>query len=912
MNIVRSICIETDTPIPRGSFRGGWNQLASSLIDQFDEWGKRAGSERTRPTRIIAEMDMLADDFKKSGFYPGVRDKAIDCVSKDFGISRAKAAMLVDQKFSSYAKELIRDAATYLKKPWIAGPLALSAIGLYIGWGMTHAWALIEELPQNWPIMIQGYIKDEQWQPAEQELLAYSEWIKDTKAWVNSLFGRAFYGIYWKFAMSCLEFHDRSRKMLAARVYKVPPHLKEDECEFYTHVCDVIDGDTIHTGLTQEELKKRWDTYQKFLEGLKKAPDMEPGIPVYATIRLTGYNAPDKGAIAGHYVSCRIEVENAPNTETCRDVTKWAYDEATMWLFSTIDGADVKVYVDPLDQLDKYYRILGTIYYGTRNICLEAVRNGVGEVFFYHSNKYVDTKEFLNAEKRAKEEKLIVWNPKAYVCPATGAWFSYYSGARESVRVGTPTTFEGHAKGCADSEITDWEWTFPHDVKKTGRVVTHTFTEAGSYEIHLKICAGTIDEHRTVTVSRAYEYRESPCSNYGNVNNDPNNYVTDEDAKLVMDYVELGWNAIKDKVGGLSESEFKERADVNGDGKVTRDDADMIYEYYAGSDTGRDTFPACPGAPPGVDHVKIIGPTTVSVGETVTLTGMAHTEAPYKIVSWTWTITDPDGAVTTKTGKTITITFDKVGVWGIRLEACNDATPPNCGTTTQKITVSTPKPPEGELTVATYDTITFTTPRNVAAFFIDGADKGGGYAVTAKLPAGTHTVEIAGKEGEYDYCYVNILDKCFSPCKFHVDVKANETTVAKVCRATYIYLSAYSGSDGYNINAKFYYKPYDIPNATYKEIATGGLIPFGRHYIKAVASGYETLEMIISVSDSGIRCEYALSQGAVCYGSTPSTPGAHGLYSRNFIVKMYLKKAAVTKTVRFESVPGDATITVID
>ncbi|MCW3140604.1 MAG: PKD domain-containing protein [Methanophagales archaeon] len=602
------------------------------------------------------------------------------------------------------------------------------------------------------------------------------------------------------------------------------------------------------------------------------------------------------------------------------------YARANAWLANMLPvGTNITLKSDSERQWDlkhKTPRLIAAVFKGTTNIGIEELKEGYAVLFVYDKNKHVwdatNNKikdEYVNAENSARLKKTRIWDPKwRKPCPATGAWFNYYSGARESVRVGVEATFEGHAKGCDDSEITDWEWVFPHDVKKTGRVVTHTFTEAGSYEVHLKICAGTIDVHRTITVSKAYEYRKSPCGNYGNVNNDPDNYVTDEDAKLVMDYVELGWGAVKDKVGGLSESEFKERADVDDDGEVTSNDADMIYAYYAGSDTGRDTFPVCPGAPPAVKNVRIIAPNTVNVGESATLIGMASTEDPYKVTSWTWTISDPDGIETEKTGKTITHTFDKVGVWGIRLEACNNATPPNCGTATHKITakVVTTPPPEGKLTIMTFESIVFKKPCDVETFLIDGVDKGGGSAVTATVPAGPHTVEVVGKEGEFNHCYVDILDRCFSPsCAFSVDVKANETTVVKVCKAAYIYLSAYSGTDGSYISATFYYKPYDIAGATYKEIATGELIPYGRHYIKAVASGHETLEMVISVSDSGISCEAAISTGASCYGTEPSMP-AHGLYCRNFIVKAYLKKGAVTKTVTFESEPKGASITVLD
>ncbi|RLC75240.1 MAG: hypothetical protein DRI61_15255, partial [Chloroflexi bacterium] len=601
------------------ALKGDPKNVAEILIKEFPNLSA---------ARIVNEVRLLTPDFKAADggiHWKAVREEAIkQLMAKREGLKRPWAAYIIDKQPSTLIKEIIRAIP---RIPWYVWAGITGLLSTWYSLSFLQAWS-IEEMPQTFLIDFQVAYKEKNYSKCE-EILAKLKIELEEQEKIIPFLAPPLSGM----ARRWLEMHKLS---LENKLYLVglgpKPSLEEEA--YITHVRDIIDGDTIATGLTEEDLEARADYFEEWAE--KAASGEYPAgmdFPLYAIVRLAGYNAPDEKAVAATYESCRIEVVGGDRI--CRDVTKWAYNESINWLHTTLNGKDVTLYIDPTDQYGIYRRILAVVYSKTENICEKAVRNGVGEVFFYRSNKYVDVDAFKQAEEEAKANKRIVWNPKAYICPATGAWFSYYSGARESVRVGTPTTFEGHAKGCDDSEITDWEWTFPHDAKKTGRVVTHTFTEAGSYEIHLKICAGAIDEHRTVTVSRAYGYRESPCGNYGNVNNDQNNYVTDEDAKLVMDYVELGWDAVKNKVGGLSESEFKERADVDGDGKVTRNDADMIYEYYAGSDTGRDTFPACPGAPPGVDHVKIVGPTTVSVGETVTLTGMAHTEAPYKIVSWT-------------------------------------------------------------------------------------------------------------------------------------------------------------------------------------------------------------------------------------------------------------------------------------
>ena len=895
-------------------YKGNPGDIATTLGNEF--------AKINRPRRLVAELDRVPKSWRAAhptewGEIKAKAFKRLGELEPDWP-ARWKY-MVIDKDMKEMLKDVSKDIGKWLVNYKHAIPIVVGVFTGWWGYSLVIAWTFYEELPQGPSIRMYTAYKDGKKAEVATELDFMEGQLRSLEAALNDPGSLYFYlfPIWKKFARDCLKYHWDTWRSFSVLIGRLPATRAKLEKEGYmVHAQRIIDGDTFESALTEDEMKERLIGLKEWAEKYYAGPPPveEIKIPLYGSVRLAGIQAPDKPNAIKDYHTDRIETVGGPRE--IHRTNKACYEKCTEWLYEQIKGRDVKLLVDPNAQYDEYNRVLGVVKYGNVDICKRSLEDGASMVFFYKYNKYVDSRplpdgEFLKAEKTARDNKLLLWSSECKLCPATGAWFNYYSGARESVRVGVEATFEGHAKGCDDSKITDWEWVFPHDVKKTGRVVTHTFTEAGSYEIHLKICAGIIDVHRTITVSKAYEYRKSPCGNYGNVNNDPDNYVTDEDAKLVMDYVELGWGAVKDKVGGLSESEFKERADVDGDGEVTSNDADMIYAYYAGSDTGRDTFPVCPGAPPAVKNVRIIAPSTVNVGESATLIGMASTEDPYEVTSWTWTISDPDGIETEKTGKTITHTFDKVGVWGIRLEACNNATPPNCGTATHKITAKVVTP-VGELTIATFESILFKKPCDVATFFIDGKDKGGGYAVTATLPEGPHTVEVKGKEGEFNHCYVDILDRCFSPsCAFSVDVKANETTVVKVCKAAYIYLSAYSGTDGSYISATFYYKPYDIAGATYKEIATGELIPYGRHYIKAVATGHETLEMIISVSDSGISCGAAISRDASCYAMEPSMP-AHGLYCRNFIVKAYLKKGAVTKTVTFESEPEGATITVLD
>ena len=80
-----------------------------------------------------------------------------------------------------------------------------------------------------------------------------------------------------------------------------------------------------------------------------------------------------------------------------------------------------------------------------------------------------------------------------------------------------------------------------------------------------------------------------PCGNYGDVDN--SGEVNINDAGLVVQYIQSGWDSVKAQTP-LSEAEFRKRADVDGDGVVTDEDYRIIANY-AMNVPGFETFPIC-------------------------------------------------------------------------------------------------------------------------------------------------------------------------------------------------------------------------------------------------------------------------------------------------------------------------------
>ena len=883
------------------ALRGAPRDIAEILVKEFPD---------ISAPKIVNEVRLLTPEFKAAEggiHWNAVREAAItQLMAKRPALKRHWAAFILDKNPATLIKEIL---IAIPRMPWYTWVAITGLLSTWYSLSFLQAWS-IEEMPQTLLIDFQTSFKNKEIINCERILAELKIELEEHEKIIPFL-APPLKGM----ATRWLNMHQLSFKNKLYLLGLGPkPTLKEEA--YITHVRDIIDGDTIATGLTEEDLEKRADYFEEWAE--KAAAGEYPAgmdFPLYAIVRLAGYNSPDVKAVAGTYESCRIEVVGSP--DTCRDVTKWAYNESINWVHTALDGKDVTLYIDPTDQYDRYRRLLAVIYYRGEDMCKKATRNGVGEVFFYSANKYVDITEYKNAEAIAKAEKLIVWNPQAVVCPATGVFFNYFPKAR----VGETITFEGHAIGCVDSEITDWKWIFPHDVEKTGRVVTHVFLPGdvgGSFEIHLKICAESIDKHRTITVTKVYTTRVSPCPPFGDVDGDPDGYVNDADAKLVSDYIDtdLGWNAVKDKVNITKvpdETEFKRRADVGGDGEVTQTDVDMIYDFYMGADTGRNDFPVCPAAPPGVKNVKISATpdSPVDVGTMVTFVGTAETVAPYVIDSWTWKITDPAGTETTKSGKSITHLFGIVGTWSVVLKACNNTVPPNCSSSTTKtmrVEEEILPEPKGNLTIKTYATRDFATadPLAVETFYIDGATVAGTYSCTKSnllVSENPHMVKIDFKEAPHT-CYVDTLDECFDTCEFGIDVVADMTTVVQVCPArSCIFTSNYS--------ATISVKPEGTPDSEYKEVSGAHLMPLGTYVVKFVNPGYSTIVGYITVGNSGIVCEnISIPPTGVCYSTLPPEPVAiPGIYVSGFVVKGLLK-ALPTKMVTFDSGPVGAVVTV--
>ena len=116
---------------------------------------------------------------------------------------------------------------------------------------------------------------------------------------------------------------------------------------------------------------------------------------------------------------------------------------------------------------------------------------------------------------------------------------------------------------------------------KANEITTKEFNPYGIYHDECETDRPTYLEVKWKLTPR----RTPPCENYGDLNND--GYVDGTDLTLLGDYLRCGFAQITTP---LSESDFKDRADLDKDGEITSDDFNTLACFIAYE---TDTFPAC-------------------------------------------------------------------------------------------------------------------------------------------------------------------------------------------------------------------------------------------------------------------------------------------------------------------------------
>jgi len=158
-----------------------------------------------------------------------------------------------------------------------------------------------------------------------------------------------------------------------------------------TTIRDIIDGDTIKTDI---------DAYEPNVITPTKLPEYQNSGK--ARIRIVGINSPEKSP-KGEILCTDIEVY---------EVEKSYADESRDVLLP-LNDKKVILYIDPDNTMDSYGRVLAKVVYGSQDVGLEQIRNGLACWYKRETHKYINDDLYKDETLTAKANGVGMW--KAFI-----------------------------------------------------------------------------------------------------------------------------------------------------------------------------------------------------------------------------------------------------------------------------------------------------------------------------------------------------------------------------------------------------------------------------------------------------------------------------------------------------------------
>lgn len=334
---------------------------------------------------------------------------------------------------SDILKNVVKGAdLSVIKKygPWVA--TAVGAMGT-----ITFIEFLFEEGLQTAGMGVYIAIANKQWSAAKaaldkaKGLLATANWWYNYVGWMAPLSWKVFHS----YAAATQAQYDSYDKVIAAQSENITDpsatgkvfNLAEAKKNIENGTAPAVD--TLIAGVLEAPAKPI--TVRRITDG-DTIIALLPNEAIESTIRLAGIDAPEKG--------------------------KTGYKESLAWLEAQLLGESITLQIDETNAKDSYGRIIATIQKAGKNINLESVKQGWSIYYPYMKNKYVNAKEYQDAQNTAKAASLGLWGIMGAITPS-GALATAAKGKKAAVPVTeqmlfTITSVPSNAKVYIDEQAT--------------------------------------------------------------------------------------------------------------------------------------------------------------------------------------------------------------------------------------------------------------------------------------------------------------------------------------------------------------------------------------------------------------------------------------------------------------------------
>jgi PKD repeat protein len=259
--------------------------------------------------------------------------------------------------------------------------------------------------------------------------------------------------------------------------------------------------------------------------------------------------------------------------------------------------------------------------------------------------------------------------------------------------VGAPLTFDGSAS-TDDGSIVSYDWAFGDGISASGMTVNHTYSSPGNYTVSLDVCDDA-SPSQCNSATHMVNITAAP------VDMPPTAIITGPNTGLAGDSLIFDGSTSTDDGTIVSYA-----WDVDG---VSAGSGTSLNYTFASAGSYVVGLTVCDDASPSqcntATHVVTIqdtmvdnpptavitGPTSGTAGDTLSFDGSGSSDDG-SIISYAWTV----DSMSAGSGMSLNYTFTTAGSYTVVLTVCDNASPSQCNSTNQGVTISPVVTGDGE------------------------------------------------------------------------------------------------------------------------------------------------------------------------------------------------------------------------
>ncbi|APT48352.1 thermonuclease family protein [Bacillus safensis] len=119
----------------------------------------------------------------------------------------------------------------------------------------------------------------------------------------------------------------------------------------------------------------------------------------------------------GEQKTVRLLLIDTPETKKPNSCVQPYGKEASERMKELVENGLVEIELEPNQERDKYGRLLAYVYVDGESVQETLLEEGYARLAYIYKDQYIHLKEYKEAERQAKKQKIRIWKEVGYVTP---------------------------------------------------------------------------------------------------------------------------------------------------------------------------------------------------------------------------------------------------------------------------------------------------------------------------------------------------------------------------------------------------------------------------------------------------------------------------------------------------------------